>query len=374
MATMTTDRLEMSAHELRDRLARMEVLEERLRLALRSGHIGTYDFDPRTEHATWDAELYDIWGLPHDTEDVFAAVQSTIHPDDLPMWEADVARSLDPNGSGRHDFEMRITRPDTGELRWLHAQGDATFVDGQPVRLVGAVRDITEEKLQLEREQLLAREMNHRVQNIFAVVSGMVGMSARMSSSVDGFKEAILGRLRAMATAHSLIQPRLAGESLDQVDVNLQTLAASVLGPYMLGADRVTLDGPCVMVGPREASGLALILHEWGTNAAKHGALSRPDGRLSVKWHWLEFWDTAPQENLDAAPRSGNDVETGASLRITWTETGGPTVTGTPGRQGFGSRLVRGTARPPAFSAVRTRWAKGGVVHELDVHQLAVGT
>ena len=374
MDTTTTDRLEMSTGELRDQLARMEVLEERLRLALRAGHIGTYDMDPQTHAATCDAELLDIFGLPRGTTDIFGAVSAAVVSEDRSAFAADVERSFDPNGSRRHDIEMRITRQDTGEVRWLHTQGNVSFVDGEPVRLVGAVRDITDEKRLLEREQLLAREMNHRVQNIFAVVSGMVGMSARMSSSVDGFKEAILGRLRAMATAHSLIQPRLAGESLDQVDVNLQTLAASVLGPYMLGADRVTLDGPCVMVGPREASGLALILHEWGTNAAKHGALSRPDGRLSVKWHWLEAWDTDPRKNSDADAGSGIGVGSGASLRITWTESGGPPVTGTPGRQGFGSRLVRGTARPPAFSAVRTRWGKGGVVHELDVHGLAIST
>lgn len=356
MTTQTTDQATVT--DLRERLARLEAVEERLRLALRAGHIGTYDFDPRTETATWDRELYAIWGLPLDTPDVFAAVQSTIHPDDLALWEADVARSLDPSGTGRHDFEMRITRPDTGELRWLHAQGDAAFEDGVPIRLVGAVRDITSEKRLLEREQLLAREMNHRVQNIFAVVSGMVRMSAGMATSVDGLKNAITGRLRAMASAHSLIEPRIEGDAPQEVDVALHALASSVLAPYMEGADRVTLDGPSVTLGPKEASGLALILHEWGTNAAKHGALSRPDGRLTLGWSWLKAWETNKGVAMDPS---------GHPVRLRWTESGGPPLQGPPTRTGFGSRLIQMTARPPAFSPVRTDWSGGGVVHELDI-------
>ena len=351
------------AAELRARLQQIEILEERLRLALRAGHIGTYDFDPRTETTTWDDELYAIWGLAPDTSDVFQAAQATIHPEDRLRWEEDVARSLDPGGDGRHNVEMRITRPDTGELRWIHAQGDTTFVNGEPVRLVGAVRDITAEKDALEREQLLAREMNHRVQNIFTVVTGMVRMSASVAPSVDELKDTLTGRLRAMAGAHALIQPHIDGEQIEESDVSVHALASAVLDPYIDGRDRVVLSGPDAMLGPRQASGLALILHEWGTNAAKHGALSHAEGRVGLQWDWF-----GASKAQDTSVSAGVPV-----LRLVWTERGGPRIAGAPQQFGFGSRLVRMTARAPSFSAVETDWGEGGVVHTLDVNGARTG-
>ena len=114
-------------------------------------------------------------------------------------------------------------------------------------------------------------------------------------------------------------------------------------------ADAVTLSGPPVPLKPNTASSLALVLHELATNAAKYGALSSSDGRLAIKWS---------VERDDGALRD-------TDLRVTWSETGGPTISAPPDRKGFGSTLIDMTVRGQMNGSIHTEWDEKGVRHEL---------
>ncbi|WP_181377207.1 GAF domain-containing protein [Pontivivens insulae] len=331
-----------------DLAERATAAEERFRLALHAGQVGTYDFDPRTQQTRWDQELYAIWGVATDVADVFAAVQQSIHADDLQMWEADVAASLDPDGTGQHDIEMRIYRPDSGEMRWMHAMGQASFENGIPVRLIGTVRDITAQKEAAEREKLLAHELNHRVKNLFAVVSGMISMTARNSTTPDDMATALRGRVQALSAAHALIQPAISGEQLETSQVTLQTLTAALLEPHMRGADAVTLAGPALPLEPGTASSLALVLHELATNAAKYGALSASEGKLDVTW-------------------ALSDDDGAEVLTFQWGENGGPPVAAAPTAKGFGSKLIEMTVNAQMRGRLKSDWATSGVHHTLTI-------
>lgn len=329
--------------------ARASAAEERFRLALHAGQVGTYDFDPQTQKARWDDELYSIWGLSKDEPDVFAAVQRSIHPEDKLIWETDVAASLNPAGTGQHNLEMRVIRPDNGELRWLHAMGMASFENGVAVRLVGTVRDITTRKNAETREHLLTQELNHRVKNLFAIVSGMISMTARTSATPQDMAQALRGRVEALASAHALIQPAISGASLDKSNVTLQTLTSAILEPHVSAADAVTLDGPPLPLNPDAASNLALVLHELATNAAKYGALSAKGGRLTVSWE--------VRKNENALE---DDV-----VCLQWIETGGPEIVEPPETNGFGSKLIDLTVANQMKGAMSSEWLSSGVQHQL---------
>ena len=326
-----------------------EAVSERMRLALRAGQVGTYSFDPVSGIAQWDEELFDIWGMSPDVDDVFVAAEASIHPDDKAMWEADVAATMQPNGTGRHDLEMRIIRPDTGETRWVHAVGQATFEASVAIRILGTVRDITERKTAETRERLLTRELNHRVKNLFAVVSGMVGMTARTATTPKEMADGLRSRVNALARAHALIQPAVTGEALTTTDVTFQTLASAILAPHGNVRDVVSLTGPVLPLNAGAASSLALVLHELATNAAKYGALSVPDGRLEVEWQ--------VEEHAGAEPR----------LHVEWTELGGPAITEPPSRKGFGSILTEMTVRGQMAGTLDTRWLETGVQHVMSL-------
>ena len=254
-----------------------------------------------------------------------------------------MAAALLSNGTGRHDLEMRIIRPVDGRMRWIHAVGQATFENGQAIRILGTVRDIT------ARKTAEAREQNHRVNNLFALISGMVGLTWRTAATPKAMAEGLRSRISALARAHSLIQPAITGEALTTTRVTFRTLASAIFEPHGKITDVVTLTGPALPLSAGAASSLALVLHEMATNAAKYGALSVPDGRLELKWRIEE--------------RPGEEPR----LHVDWIESGGPPVTAPPGRKGFGSTLIDMTVQGQLAGTLDTRWPESGAQHRLSL-------
>jgi PAS domain S-box-containing protein len=181
--------------------------------------------------------------------------------------------------------------------------------------IVGAskiARDITEQKRNQEQIATLAREAEHRSKNVLANVQATVKLS--QAETVEGLKEAIEGRIRALANVHSLfVESRWIGAELSEI-------AGQELAPYSktTATPRVRIDGPQVLLEPSVAQSIAVILHEFATNAAKYGALSAAGGRIELTW----------SEAADGR------------LALRWTETGGPPVQ-MPTRQGFGGRIIK---------------------------------
>ena len=164
------------------------------------------------------------------------------------------------------------------------------------------------------RQDLLIAELDHRVKNVLARVA-VIAMHTRQSGmTMDEFVQALDGRIQSMSAAHSLLsQSRWGG-------VGLTDLIRRQLAPYTTDAN-TTISGPEIMLTSAQTQAVAMVIHELVTNAAKYGALSSPDGRVSVSWD---------RTRADAA----------AILTITWRELGGPPVTA-PVQSGYGSSLIR---------------------------------
>lgn len=193
-------------------------------------------------------------------------------------------------------------------------------------RIVGAskiARDITERKIAEQQQQLLLREMNHRVANLFSLASSLVTSSARTANTVEDLANSVRERLDALARAHALTlsdaghaQPGNASQS------TLHALIQTILLPYndRLDGERVLIRGIDIPVSRRSITNLALLLYEAATNAAKYGALSTAGGRVEIECS-----------------------ETADEITLTWKESGGPAVC-EPTHTGFGSRLFEATA------------------------------
>jgi two-component sensor histidine kinase len=170
--------------------------------------------------------------------------------------------------------------------------------------------------MQAKQEQL-RHEVDHRAKNILAAVSALLHLVPRNDAA--RFAAMVEERVHAMARVHSL----LAEERWEGAD--LRSLAQRELAPYAgPPSDRTRLDGPAVRLDAVVAQPLGLVLHELAANAARHGALSVPAGRLSLRWH------------VDPAT---------TDLLLEWTEMDGPPVERPPERRGFGTRLMAGLAR-----------------------------
>ena len=180
-------------------------------------------------------------------------------------------------------------------------------------KIVGAskiARDISAQKRSQEQIVTLAREAEHRSRNLLANVLATVKLS--QSDTREGLKEAIEGRIQALANVHSLfVQTRWIG-------ADLTTIARQELAPYEKDEARARIHGPQVLLEPNAAQSIAVILHELATNAAKYGALSVAKGQVDLDW----------------------SHDSDGRLELRWTETGGPPVQ-MPTRDGFGGRILR---------------------------------
>ena len=206
-------------------------------------------------------------------------------------------------------------------------------------KIVGAskiARDISEQKKNQELITILAREAEHRSKNLLASALATVNLS--QSSSPDGLKKTIMGRIQALANVCSLfVATRWIGAELSEI-------AAQELAPYSeIHGKRVLIEGPQILLEPSVAQAIAVALHELATNAAKYGALSQPNGQVCVTWS-------------HAAD---------GQLRLLWTEKGGPAVH-EPTRNGVGSRIIQGMITQLNGMA-RFDWCKDGLVCEITL-------
>lgn len=319
-------------------------LETRYRLALEAANLGTWQIDPRANQIVWDEGTCALYQLPHDGSFALSLDQAIdmIHPDDRDSVRTRIEKACDPQSGGRYESDYRAVLPD-GKLRWFHSVGQALFSqDGekpQAVALSGVVSDITDRHAFEEAQQLLTRELNHRVKNLFAIANGMVSMTARTAKDPKDMATALRGRLSALSRAHELVQPAGGTAHGAGTDVDLGRLCEAVLEPYRQGStNRVAIEGPGVRVGSNTTTSLALVLHELATNAAKYGSLSNAEGHLAIRWH-------VHDDMVD----------------LLWTEAGGPVVSKPPEFEGFGTQLSQRSIAGQLGGTLEREWSPEGL-------------
>jgi len=172
------------------------------------------------------------------------------------------------------------------------------------------ILDVTERKRAEETRRLLVGELNHRVKNTLATVQAVATQTLKHAADLSEFKPMFMGRIHALARAHSLLSATTwQGAKLrDLVETQLQIGA--------IDESRLIVSGANIELPAETALRLALVLHELTTNANKYGALSNSSGKVELDW----------------CVRGGN-------LEISWIESGGPPVA-PPSGSGFGSVLI----------------------------------
>ncbi|MEI8277016.1 MAG: HWE histidine kinase domain-containing protein [Hyphomicrobiales bacterium] len=290
--------------------------EERYRYALMAGRLVHWETDLTTGTRIWREDSMALFGLKLENgigrlggdNDEF---RKAVHPDDrhLVTKVYELAQTQD-----WFPVEYRIVRPD-GSIRWLSGGGQVASraPDGKPLRMVHVVTDITERKNAEEHVQSLLRELTHRGKNLLAVIQAIASQTGRRSDTIEEFQESFSRRLQGLAASHDLLVTQ------NWKGASLGDLLRDQLGVFA-GTDSsaIALSGPEVFLNPQTTESLGLALHELATNAVKHGALSSPDGKVSVSW--------AIEPAAGASPER---------LNLAWLERGGPAVS-QPSRNGFG--------------------------------------
>ena len=314
--------------------------EARLRLALEAAQLGAWEIDLLTGTAERTPGAQEVLGFGR--EQLTAAYSSwreRVHPDD----RATLDESIEEVRTGRldqHRIVYRFRRGD-GRWAWIESHGRGARHDpmtGLPTRLIGTSQDVTDRREAEERQLVLIHELDHRAKNTLAVVQAALRLTPRHDAAA--YARAVEGRVAALARAHTLLaKGHWRGAELRAVAENALT---PFLGGQPAGASagpHASFEGPGFALSPPAVQALSMAFHELATNAAKHGALSVPSGRVILSW----------------------EVEADR-LSLRWQEQGGPPVSGAPAGRGFGSSLIEATIARQLNAEMRLDWAPDGLV------------
>ena len=260
--------------------------------------------------------------------------ENVVQPDDRDVVLQAFAAKAERNSES--EIEFRARRAD-GSVIWLRGliRPDPCSADGSTL-VRGILVDITKRKQWEQQEQLLLAEIDHRSKNMLAAVQSMIQLTARNAVTIDDYVEALVDRIHALSRAHDLLRKEswqgARFRNLVRDELSASTGARS---------ERAKISGADVFLQPRAAQSLSLILHELATNAAKYGALSRPEGRINV--------------SCSVTASAGSEI-----LRVDWVESGGPPVA-PPKNHGFGILMVERSVAHDLDGLVRFDFPPQGV-------------
>ena len=258
------------------------------------------------------------------------------HPEHIDRVVARIQRSWQTGEPWEDTFPLRARN---GSWRWFLSRALPVHdEESRVIRWFGTNTDVTELREAEERQKFLLGELNHRVRNTLAAVLSIANQTMHRARSLRVFREKFSGRLLALSRVHDL----LAREIWDGAD--LGDVLVEMLAPWRSEQQsaRFAVSGPKVRLGPTAAVTLGMAFHELATNAARHGALTAPAGRVTVDWGIDWRGGKAP------------------ALEVHWRESGGPPVS-SPGARGFGSRLLEGGLAQELNAEVRLDFAPAGL-------------
>jgi two-component sensor histidine kinase len=337
----------ITAVETTNRVLTEEALrasEERYRSAMMLGRMGSWEVDFVKGIRIWTPEGMALFGinladgLGHvggETDELHQAM----HSDDRHLL-AQFHALADSQDSFPADY--RIVKAD-GEICWLSGYGRVLDrqPDGKAHRLMNVATDVTERKTAEAHQRFLMQELSHRSKNLLSIVQAIADQTLRNCSDLKEFQNRFDGRLRGLAASNTLLaRGDWRGSSLTAlIELQLATFID-------LKSPQIEINGPNVDLTAEAAQAIGLALHELATNAVKHGALSVPQGKLSI------FWQVDRTRNAEG-------------LKLVWHERGGPLVT-VPNRTGFGHVVMKRMVEQAVHGTVELNFASEGLQWSLQ--------
>lgn len=290
---------------------------------------------PDGYHDYYNARWYEFTGMPKGSTDG-EEWNGMFHPDEQEEARKRWSHSLKTGEP--YEIEYRL-RHHSGQYRWTLGRAlPIRDADGVITRWFGTCTDIHERKREMEEREMIAHELSHRIKNIFSVIAGLIGLSARERPELNEVAGQLRDRVTALGRAHDFVRPHSADSASSTGQNSLFGVLNQLFAPYQAeGEERIKITGEDQDVDDRSATPLALIFHELATNAAKYGALSALEGRVEV----------------DARSSESDCI-------LTWRETGGPALH-SAGAAGFGSRLVALSVERQLGGRIEREWNVEGL-------------
>lgn len=243
-----------------------------------------------------------------------------------------------PNSAAVVDYRVEHDFPGLGRRTMLLTARTLFHPDNALHSLLLAIHDVTDRSRRDATREMQLAEVQHRMRNLLAVLHSIAAHTATKGRTAEEYRDDFLGRFNALVEAQDL---GLGAEK----QADLKSLLGRILSPYGTLESAVVIEpGPVVELSAKEIVVLSLALHELATNAAKHGALSRPDGQVRISWQ----------------------IDDGGQVRLAWAESGGPPVRA-PTKRGYGSKVIEEATTYSLGGEVKLDFARGGLQAEIAI-------
>ena len=310
-----------------------EVLAQRLAAIVKSSDDAIISTDVDGVITSWNRGAEQLFG--------YSAIEATgksvtiLIPPDQRDEERGILGRIRNGLHVDHSETVRLRKD--GSMVWVSLSvSPLKDAGGNVIGASKIIRNMTERRRADEHRNILVSELNHRAKNSLAMVRAIASQTLGNASSLADAQMAFDSRLEALARGHDLLTVG------NWAGTDLASVAKATVEPHGGGKYRFHIEGPFVPLTPATALTFTMALHELCTNATKYGALSEPEGTVSIVWQVV-----------------GNGAE--SLLKLRWAETGGPTVT-PPKRKGFGSRLIEKALAMELGGEVRIDYEVSGVV------------
>jgi PAS domain S-box-containing protein len=299
---------------------------------------------PDGHHDYYNARWYEFTGVPYGSTDG-EGWNDMFHPEDRERAWARWRHSLETGEP--YEIEYRL-RHHSGQYRWTLGRAlPVRNAAGAITRWIGTCTDIDDAKRNAALTELISRELSHRIKNIFAVISGLIGISAPKTGEAGRYAKEISGRIAALGRAHNFARPHGPESAALQSYGGLHGLLSELMLPYdRTDGQRFSITGEDIEVSDRSATPLALLIHELATNAVKYGALLTDDGRIDIKTR-----------------------HEGSDLILEWHEQGGPPIDGEPTETGFGTQLADISIVSQLGGTLERSWMRDGLIVTVTLPQ-----
>ncbi|MAQ83372.1 MAG: hypothetical protein CMH12_09075 [Maritimibacter sp.] len=290
----------------------MPLEDDRLKHAFGFAGIGRWEFSYKDRSLFLDSACRDLFEVSEAEASSQTALMTRVAEEDRERAFG-ALDALSKDGEV-YDETFRMNLP-SGTERWL--RGVARYrasEDGDTI--IGVSFDVTtEQKLLADREIHLA-EINHRIKNLFALVSAMISNASRESADKTAMVDNLRGRVAALDRAHSLMLKTDVTQPIP-----LRALIDQILAPAR-GDQMIEMTGEEVLIPAKAATSLVLILHEWVTNSAKYGSLREKDGAIRIHWEPYEngvhigWRERVPDYDTESSKGFGSSLIQAAAMQL----------------------------------------------------------
>ncbi|NBC32277.1 MAG: PAS domain-containing protein [Alphaproteobacteria bacterium] len=262
---------------------------------------------------------------------------------DIPDLRDLLVKTL-PRAAAIEGFEVEEEVPDVGPRTLVVNARRIVGTGGSEIRILLSIQDLTGERRAREQKERLVEDLNHRLRNVLTLVQSLAMQTATRDRTAEEYRDALLGRLNALARSQGLLAEGDGGDSID-----LQRLATDILRPHMGSrSEAVSIAGESVHLPHKKSVTLGLVLHELSTNAAKYGALAVPEGTVRLSWSVMR-------------------VAEGRRVTLEWREMTDAREDRAEYEEGFGMRFIRNAVKHDLDGTAEIGLEPDGLSCRLDV-------